>query len=325
MLKIWHTAVFQGNLHKKHYFEGWYYKIVDPEEKTAYAIIPGISLAPGKKHAFIQFFDARNNRSFYFTFGVNDFKFDTKSFNLYIGKSHFSLSDIRLDIDTGIDKLSADLRLSNVRGWPVKLLSPGAMGWYAFVPFMECYHDILGFDVALSGQVNLNGHVTDFAGGKGYMEKDWGISMPSSWIWMQTNHFNEPDVSFMLSIARIPWLGNHFTGLLAAVYLKKKIYRFTTYTGAKVDSFFIDDKKISVTIVSRNYKVEIEANRVAGADLPAPKLGEMSGKVNEALKSEIRLTFYADKSKPPVFSGKGRNGGLEVVGSAEDLLKGHSV
>ena len=45
----------------KNYFEGWYFKIVDKEEKNIYAIIPGISFGNEENiQVFIQFFDGIN-------------------------------------------------------------------------------------------------------------------------------------------------------------------------------------------------------------------------------------------------------------------------
>ena len=38
-MKVWQPEIFQGNLNKKNYFEGWYFKIVDASEKHAFAII----------------------------------------------------------------------------------------------------------------------------------------------------------------------------------------------------------------------------------------------------------------------------------------------
>ena len=42
--KIRYPILFQGNLKKKNYFEGWYYKQVSKDEKEVISFIPGISL-----------------------------------------------------------------------------------------------------------------------------------------------------------------------------------------------------------------------------------------------------------------------------------------
>ena len=102
---------------------------------------------------------------------------------------------IHLDANDSKNIIKADLTFKHIIPWPVTLLSPGVMGWYRFIPFMECYHAVLSFNHTIMGHIKINGVNSDLNNGRGYMEKDWGSSMPSSWIWMQTNHFDDDDVS----------------------------------------------------------------------------------------------------------------------------------
>jgi len=44
------------------------------------------------------------------------------------------------------------------------------MGWYAFVPGMECYHGILSMDHAVEGFIEVNGIRKDLNGGGLYRE-----------------------------------------------------------------------------------------------------------------------------------------------------------
>ncbi|MCK7537696.1 MAG: tocopherol cyclase family protein [Marinilabiliales bacterium] len=37
--------------------------------------------------------------------------------------------------------------------------------------------------------------MADFSGGRGYIEKDWGHSFPSAYVWMQSNHFQLARIS----------------------------------------------------------------------------------------------------------------------------------
>ncbi len=96
------------------------------------------------------------------------------------------------------------------------------MGWYAFVPFMECYHAVIGFDHPLEGKININGNEIDFTGGRGYIEKDYGKSFPSYYIWMQSNHFETEEISVMASVAKIPWLGSSFDGFVVGFFSMEK-------------------------------------------------------------------------------------------------------
>jgi len=322
--KIWKPEVFQGEGKKKEYFEGWYFKIVDKSEKTAYAVIPGISISksPSKSHAFVMFSDARNHRMDYFQFPIDDFKYKKDKFEISIGKNFFSLKGIQLDLENDQNKIKGYLEFKNIIQWPVTLFSPGVMGWYAFIPFMECYHGVLSFDHFIKGQINVNGKIKDFNGGKGYMEKDWGTSMPSSWIWMQTNHFDRDGISLFGSIAKIPWLKNYFTGYIFGFLFENRLYKFTTYNGSKIDKLKVSDNEIEVSIENKQYRLEINAKREYGVDLPAPSLGEMTSKVNETLSSNVNLKFYKKDKDELIYSGTGRNAGLEFVGDIDELLKG---
>lgn len=268
--------------------------------------------------------DARNHKTYYFSYPITDFWANNEEFEIKINKNYFSLHGIHLDIDNGENKIKADLKFINIIPWPVKLFSPGVMGWYAFIPKMECYHGVLSFDHRIEGYVEINGDKKDFDGGKGYMGKDWGTSMSSSWIWMQTNHFEEEGISLFASIANIPWLRNYFTGYIFGLLYKGKIHRFTAYNGAKVDKLTVNEDKIDVKIRNKKYILEVSAKREEGVDLPAPSLGEMTSKVNESLNSRINLKFYRKNKDKNVllFFGTGRNGGLEFVGDINELLRG---
>ena len=43
-MRLYNPEVFQGNLRKKHYFEGWYYKHVSQGLSCTFSFIPGISV-----------------------------------------------------------------------------------------------------------------------------------------------------------------------------------------------------------------------------------------------------------------------------------------
>ncbi len=326
MSNLWRPEAFQGKGKKRDYFEGWYFKSVSKDEKTAYAVIPGISISinKDKSHSFVMLVDSRNQKLYNQLYPVSEFWANTKKFELKIGKNYFSLEQMKLEMNDGKNKINAELKFQNIFPWPVSILSPGTMGWYAFVPRMECYHATISFDHDIEGYFDVNGLITDFTEGKGYLEKDWGSSMPSSWIWMQTNHFDEDEVSLFGSIAKIPWLGSYFTGFIFGFYYKKKVYRFATYTGAKIQKFIILSDRIELTVADKKLFLEIKADRTEGIDLPAPKLGEMTAKVNESLKSEIMVRFYEKKNdkNEMIFSGIGRNAGLEFVGHIQELMRG---
>ena len=117
------------------------------------------------------------------------------------------------------------------------------MGWYSYAPRMECYHGVVSMQHNTSGSLEVNGKALSFDGGKGYIEKDWGRSMPSDWIWIQSNHFEgDPGASFMLSLARIPWMGGFFPGFLSFFRTGDRLYRFATYKSSTVEQVRVNDR-----------------------------------------------------------------------------------
>ena len=179
---------------------------------------------------------------------------------------------------------------------------------------------MLSFNHQIEGSITINGETINMTGGKGYIEKDWGISMPESWIWMQTNHFDKPDISLFGSVAKIPWLGRSFPGFIFGLYCEGKTHRFATYTGAKISHLSVTEKHITIHIEDRKLLLKIDADREKGADLPAPLNGAMTSKVNESLRSKIRVELIDKKRKTLIFSGTGRNAGLEFVGTTSELF-----
>lgn len=68
--------------------------------------------------------------------------------------------------------------------------------------------------------------------------------------------------------------------------------------------------------------MEISGERVGGARLMAPKTGGMTVRINETLNSSIRLRFSRKKGAGRIYSGMGRNAGLEYVGDVQELTAG---
>lgn len=311
----WNPDMYHGWGRQQNYFEGWYFKIVDPKENYVFAIIPGIAMEPdGKRHAFIQVLDGKACKATYHQFSAEDFQADEQQFGLQLGQDFFS--DHRLQLD--LPELKGQLELQQLYRWPKMLGAPGIMGWYSFVPFMQCYHGVVSMNHHLKGQMEIGGKVINFDGGKGYVEKDWGRSFPSSWIWMQSNHFgSNQNVSIMASVARIPWLGSHFIGYIVGFLLEGRLYRFATYTGAMMKAQ-LGEEQIDLAFKDRRYQLVIKARKGPGGDLVSPLSGAMTGKVNESMQARLEVQFF--EGKKLLFEGEGRNAGLEAAGPVDELL-----
>jgi tocopherol cyclase len=316
--KIWKPAIYQGKKSMKGYFEGWYYKFADKDGKNIGALIPGVSFDKDGKHShsFIQFIDDSGVSSHYFRYPVTEFSTIDENSGIRVGQSYFSPSEVSVKIDEPHFSIRGELAFKGISPWPVKLFSPGAMGWYAFVPAMECYHGVLSFDHLIVGGLELNNKFVDYTGGRGYIEKDWGRSFPRYHIWIQTNHFEQSGSSLMASIANIPWLGNSFDGFIIGLWHNNQLYRFTTYTGAKITNIQYEKNKLVLCVQSKKHRLEIEVSYLKGAELITPVSGEMKGRLSESLSAStyIRL-FQLDKGlERLLFEGTGYHTGLEIEG-----------
>lgn len=221
-----------------------------------------------------------------------------------------------------MENARGELQFEKTVPWPNKCYSPGIMGPYAFVPFMECYHGILSMDHEIKGVLEINRQKIDFTGGRGYIEKDWGHSFPSAYIWMQSNHFSKTGISFKASVAKIPWLGSSFVGFIAGLYFENQLMQFTTYNSTKLIRSFIDKKRVELIMENKNYQLEIKAQRTDATELAAPILGFMHGRISESMSATIAVKLIDRKKQKLLFEDKGRNAGLEVAGKIEEISIG---
>jgi hypothetical protein len=223
-LNIYNTSVFQGNLRKKNYFEGWYFKHVSSDLRHVYLLIPGISLTHNDPHVFIQVLNGITGESEYIKYPVQDFSWQKDRFFIKIGNSVFTDEYVSPDIKGTHVTITGRIGYHNMVKYPKTLFSPGIMGWYSFVPTMECKHGIVSVSHNLTGSLNINEKKVNFDGGKGYIEKDWGVSFPEAWLWIQANNFNDNETSFCFSVAKIPWRGRYFIGFISFLYYLGQLF-----------------------------------------------------------------------------------------------------
>ena len=317
--KLFNPEIFQGNLKNRNYFEGWYFKLVDIEEKNVYAVIPGISLLDKNSSAFIQVLNGRTAESHYIEYPVSDFRAEKDYFEVWIGENRFSLDGLKLDIESEGISVEGSVDYINPVRWKSSILQPGIMGWYSYVPFMECYHGLVSMNHGLEGALNINSDLLEFTGGKGYSEKDWGKSFPEAHIWVQSNHFDAPNVSFMLSVGKIPWLGSSFTGFLGVLWRNGELLNMSTYTGARIKRLEKSDR-VQIMIESKEHTLDVSVYRGQSGELKSPRLGDMRGRISESIDSTVNLRLFDNRLREIIFEDTGRCAGFEV-NDDDDILQ----
>ncbi len=315
---VLHPEAYHGFDKKGPFFEGWYFKLIDPSEEQRWCIIPGIYIAKNRtdSHAFIQVMNGVTGQSIYQSFDFNSFQAKPGKFEVQIADNLFTANLIRVNIPHPELHVVGEFHFEGITPWPVSLVSPGIMGWYGWVPGMECYHGVVSLNHRIKGWLEIDHERIDFSDGLGYIEKDWGKSFPKAWVWMQTNHFDQPGTSLTASAAIIPWGKRTFDGFIAGLWTGGHLYRFATYTGARLEAYALTDHEVSLVFADRLHRLEVTARRVQGGLLQAPTVTQMDRRIMETISAQVRVKLMRRKGDVwnSVFEGTGRHAGLEVTG-----------
>lgn len=326
--------IYHGHNQAAPFFEGWYFKLVSADGERRLAVIPGVFLGDNG-HAFIQVLDGASQNSDYVSFPLVDFWASQDDFDIRIGDNHFTVYGFSLDIKTSIGHIKGMVSFEDPVPWPVTLTSPGIMGWYAWVPRMECYHGVLSFDHRINGTITKDGNEINFTGGRGYIEKDWGQAFPDGYIWFQSNHFtypgwetengetqrhNQPErVSLTASVAIIPWIRQAFRGFIVGLWIDGTLYRFATYSGAVIEHLALSEDQVVWRIRDKRYRLHMTVHRAPAGAILGPTRQEMGVRVDETISASVDVQL-STVSGEILFSGTGHHTGLEVQGNLDRLL-----
>ena len=311
---------FQGWGKSKNYFEGWYFKLIDDAGSHALALIPGIAMdESGEGHSFIQVLDGKNSTAQYHKFPLELFNPASDRFFVSIGSNEFSDDHIKLDLED----LKGQIQIEGKASWPNPWYAPGIMGPFSWLKFMECNHGIVSMDHRLKGLLRFKEQDIPFHSGRGYIEKDWGSSFPSAYVWMQSNHFEEDSISFKCSVATIPMLGTGFTGFICGLYVRGAFIRFTSYNFSRIKKLIQTDSGIELELINPRYQLTVKATNGKTALLASPIQGAMEGRISESMTASLFIRLVQRKTSSVVFEGHGKHAGLEIAGAFDELLKAH--
>lgn len=271
---------FHGKDKRKNYFEGWYFKHQNADNTIAF--IPGINIdSLGNKSAFIQVIT--NKSSYNINYPFSKFATNVDKLSVKVGDNIFSSEGIEIHIKE--DNLNIEGNIEYGELTPIKY---DIMGPFSVIPFMECNHGIISMKHELRGQLTINGEVLNLHHGIGYIERDWGISFPESYLWTQCNDFKGEECSIMASIADIPFGGINFKGCICVVYYKGCQYRLATYNGVKI----VEYDSRTLILKRGKLKLHIELTNENPQKLLAPNKGHMSRIIHENAACTARFRFY---------------------------------
>lgn len=247
-------------------FEGWYFKHTIGGETVAF--IPGRA----DSGAFVQVIDSERSRHFDIR------RMSIQKGVIYADGCVFSRRGAKIDLPG----MSGELFYGALTP-----LRSDFMGPFRFFP-MECRHGVVSMRHQVSGSLTLDGREIAMNGGVGYIETDSGTSFPSRYTWLQRSDPHEKN-AVMLSIARIPFAGLHFTGCICAVICGGREYRLATYRGVRIAEHSPD------RILLRQGGLTLEAlilESHTGHPLRSPMRGSMSGMIRECNRTRARVRLW---------------------------------
>lgn len=316
MNKLSNPPIFKESLNKKPYFESWYIKCLSDDFMSSIAFIPGIFLGKDP-HAFIQI-NMSNNKSEYIRFPVEKISYEKDVFAVALGDNYFSDRGLRLNHEQNGISLQGDLVFNNMRRYSSHFLSPGIIGVFTHIPFLQSHHAIMSIRHEINGLLTINGQDLGFEKGCGYIEKNWGHSFPKSWLWMQANPFQDSEASFMLSIAKIPLMGIWFTGLVGFLNDGEKTYHFATHLGHGLAFLEENEGDVYIHIKGPKYHLRVYAEIGETATLIAPTKGQMDRNIKESLNSSLYVEL-SDKRHNIIFRDSAHIAGLKISGDINKL------
>jgi len=311
-MKVFKPWAFQGSLKRLNYFEGWYFKHVSADRTQVWSFIPGVSLTRGHGHSFIQVLNGISGEVRVHEYELDEFSASARDLHVALGQSAFTSEGISLKISNESQQISGHVSYASADLYPSTLLNPGIMGWYSFVPFMECKHGVVSMHHKLSGGLQIDGQYVDFEDGTGYIEKDWGSSFPESWIWLHCNTFDSSQSSFTFSVAKIPWLGSYFIGFISYLRLDDRFINFSTWSKARIEKLEYLNNTLHIRLSNKKYQLDIEATNNRAGQLKAPVKGSMTRMIKETVDASLELKL-SDRSGNTLFRDRGSRAGMELI------------
>ena len=249
----------------------------------------------------------------YIRYPLEAFSFTDEPFSLRIGDNFFTETAITVNLNEHTKHISGTLNLGSFTAIKKSWISPGIMGFFTYIPKMECYHGIISMHHTINGSLTIDHRKIDFDHGTGYLEKDWGSSFPKAYIWLQCNSFADETVSLFLSIAHIPFMKMSFKGFICNLSVNNKEYRFATYNQRKMKLAKVENGRISVIFTNHESILKIVGVSKRPGVLIAPHLGKMKDKIKEELSGEVGFVL-TDKKGNVICRNQSRAAGIEIVG-----------
>ncbi|MCM1308539.1 MAG: tocopherol cyclase family protein [Butyrivibrio sp.] len=259
----------------REYFKGYYFKCSDEYGNGAVALIPSLHTDGTRRRASLQIITDGNS----YTLPYSDIVFGKRSLQIGIGKNRFSERGMLIDVCTDECRIKGRLVFGRLERIKYDIMGP-----FKYIPFMQCRHSVISMKHRVDGRLDINGRLYRFENGCGYIEGDRGRSFPQKYIWTQCC-FGKG--SLMLAVAKIPFCGMSFNGIIGVVMLDGKEYRLATYLGARL----VRASDNEVLVKQGKYALYAKQVGQSKRGLKAPVNGKMTRTIYESVECEAYYRF----------------------------------
>lgn len=302
------------------FFEGWYYNMKLTNDSRMIAVISGVLMNDDDRHSFLII--AYGNKSHYFRFPFEAFRSSliTEEFRVNISREDqhenriniFSANEIIVDVepnkdDDATERIQMNITIrSKIQPKDLSWFLPGTMGPFLWMSILQCYHHVLSMRHDIHGTIQFGQDSQTDVLGIGYLEKDWGQSFPSIWIWGQANQWinaSSVSASLFFSFAIVPiGFGLELPGFLVIFEHNNEFYYFNTYLLSIVHNLVVNNNTnyLSFTVydIFFQYKLTVSIqfdDKNSGTLMYAPCQGRMEKIVKEMLDSNTYFDVHFSK------------------------------
>ncbi|GEM_PF-3455315 len=268
-------------------FEGYYYKISDRQGQITVFIV-GICKRQGEAFSFLQVAHHESATPQLYKYPLSALLASQTDVSFQLGNNQFSVDGIYISEKD----CSVNLTFHTVSSWKRTMINPSIMGPLAYVPGVECKHDIIASHLYATGDCRMGGKKIHFHRADGYIDKNWGTSFPSSYYWGHAHAFTSSNLSVQFAKGKPKWGLIQPAVNVGFMRLNNNIITFSSHNGGKIYLQNASDKQTLIVLENRKWKIELIIHDASTTPLYAPHKGSLNQSILESIGGYSELTIF---------------------------------
>ena len=254
--KIYAPDLFHTNLKRRRFFECWEHKLISNDGQDILIVI-GVLILGKDRLCYNEIIDGKTGANYLVKYPIDQYKPSKTSMECQYATTRFSKEGIDLSIKNDTLSINGKITFGEFKAFPSSKLSPGLMGYFSFIPFMESYFKLVSLHHSINGKITINDKIYNFDKGSSYIEKGWGKKFPDSWLMIHCNTFTEPDTSFFVTFSPVKIIGTTIIGIQCFIMYNNEIINFSTYNNGKITLFKRLNKTLNIEIKNDTHYLDI--------------------------------------------------------------------